>query len=222
MSQESGKILAACHCNGTGLIYVGIVEKKNNGMMDCVCKKQRIIAKKLDRIPPKFRVAPRWSKEQRAVLDEAQNLSKPSLFLSGPTGGGKSWLLWTQYKTVVEQGDRVLFYDGESLVDELMGAAMHDEFSPVQTRLNEPDPFHLFVDDIGAVTSAVNANEHRWPILQSFWNRVYEATPRVRLTITSMLDLKGLRDYNKLPPAVIRRLEELCDVKTLPNWSRNA
>lgn len=149
-------------------------------------------------------------KELLAILKE--NPLKGYLFI-GPTGVGKSFLLWALAKEAAYAGRKVIIQEASAFVD----AAKSDQFvKPAEDRpdgMIYPDidlvcgrygPAHLFLDELDNVPST-DFSVRRIFDLMSY---CYDHSDECVVSAASNMSLDQLAGM--LGPATARRLESLC------------
>lgn len=77
-----------------------------------------------------------------------------------------------------------------------------DHFCEVRHRVKYEDRFHLFIDDVDKFKPTDFKSEALFRLIDTIWNR------KLSLTVTSNYSLTELQE--KLDPAVVRRLDDIC------------
>jgi DNA replication protein DnaC len=180
-------------------------------MRPCGCREQRIKRQKLAAIPERFRactfanfVAPSPDLSQRC-LQLAQDPTS-SVFLFGDYGGGKTHLAVAQHKALIESNTPTLFFSMAELLRELREAELNPDFlSIVRARSRDADRFHLFIDDIDKFKVTDFKLEALFDLLDTIYRR------NLGLTVTSNYSLADLVRYEKLAPAIVRRIDDMCE-----------
>lgn len=198
-----------CLCGGTG--WVSVVANGHAGVQQCTCLKQRIRESRIAALPIRFRnttfanYVPIDTAEELA-LEGVKKHSGGSLFLWGDYGRGKTHLAAAQYRALVEAGQSCLFRSMGELIAELRAADVRDETSIVLQRVRYSDSFHLFIDDIDKFKQTDFKQEVLFDLFDTLYRR------KLSVTITSNFNLAGLIEFERIHPAVIRRIDEMCHV----------
>ncbi len=176
---------------------------------DCACKRKADVLRLVD---PHFRGAtfetfePR-NQKQRKSLETIQADPQGSFFVHGAYGQGKTHLLWAQFRVVWVAGIKCAFRTSHALLEELRKEEMDEDFSLLRDVESVHYPrYHLFLDDI----EKVRATDFR----REAWFRTIDTLYRKsrQLSITSNWSLKELGEKEILPPAAIRRLDDMATV----------
>lgn len=178
-------------------------------MVRCDCSTKRIAAAKLEAVPQRFRAC---SLENYVPVDEVQEAGLSvvkanigaSLFLYGGYRRGKTHLAVAQYKALVSAGEGCLWRSMGELIHELRSADVKDEFSQVLQRARYDASFHLFVDDIDKFKPTDWKGEALFDLFDTIYRR------DLRVTITSNWDLRSLVEDDKVHPAIVRRIDDMC------------
>lgn len=196
-------------CGDTGYIQAG------NAVCRCECQKRKIIQAKLDEIPERYREAsfanyvPMDIKEQTA-RDRIAGDFTGSFFLYGDYARGKTHLAIAQYVKLVQIERPCLFFSMAELLSELRqaefkpGESDPDYFCLVRQRVRYADRFHLFVDDIDKFKITEFKFEVLFDLFDGIWKR------KLGLTVTSNYSLTELARGDKVHPAIVRRLDDIC------------
>ena len=93
------------------------------------------------------------------------------------------------------------------LVKELQRAEFDDGFvSPVLAAASKPDPYHLFWDDIDKLKPTDFKTEVLFDLVDNLYRQKHG------LTATSNYSMQDLIDRERLHPAIVRRLDDMCRV----------
>lgn len=177
----------------------------------CECAKAKILTLRLAVIPELFREAsfdsyyPGNQRQERA-LSLMQTDPGASWYLTGSYGSGKTHLLYAQYRELVHVGrTRCLVRTTRELVAELKRAELDDSFvSPVIIAAENPEPFHLFSDDIDKLKVTDFKIEVLFDLIDSLYRRKH------CLTATSNYSMRDLVQQERMHPAIVRRLDDIC------------
>lgn len=195
-----------CVCGGTGWqsVQCGVVRR-------CECLKRRIRESQIALLPVRFREVSFGSyipidAVQELALAKVKAHCGGSLFLWGQYGHGKTHLAAAQYRALVEAGQSCLFRSMTELIAELRAAEAHNETSLVLQRVRYAESFHLFVDDIDKARQTDFRQEALFDLFDTLYRR------KLNITITSNFNLASLIEFERLHPAIIRRIDEMCQV----------
>jgi len=181
------------------------------GLKHCECVKEKIRSARIAAIPERFKTStfesyrPRNPRQQQAV-DLMHMEPDGSWYLTGSYGSGKTHLLYAQYREMVLAGKtRCQVRTTRDLVEELRRTEFDDDFvSPVLSAASGPDPFHLFWDDIDKLKPTDFKTEVLFDLVDSLYRRKHG------LTVTSNYSLLDLIERERMPPAIVRRLDDMC------------
>jgi DNA replication protein DnaC len=181
------------------------------GLKRCECVKEKSIATRFAQIPECFKDStfvsyrPRSPKQERAL---ARMLEDPggSWYLTGDYGSGKTHLLYAQYREMVLADTiRCHVRTTRGLVEELRRAEFDDDFvSPVLTAASKPEPYHLFWDDIDKLKPTDFKTEILFDLVDSLYRQKHG------ITVTGNFSMRNLIEYERLHPAIVRRLDNIC------------
>jgi len=194
-------------CGGSGNKLIA------GGVKRCQCVAEAIKRK----IPERFRgcTFANYTAKTDVLAERCRALEKEptqSVFLFGDYGAGKTHLAVAQYNALVDVGVSVLFFTMPELLRELRKAELDSEYvSIVVDRVRYANAFHLFIDDVDKYKVTLFKFEALYDLLNTVYNR------KLGLTVTSNYSLKELVDYEKLSPAIVRRIDEMCEA-----WSVTA
>jgi DNA replication protein DnaC len=186
------------------------------GLKRCDCVKEKIRTARLSAIPERFRNStiecyqPRNPKQERA-LSLISGDPSGSFYLTGSYGSGKTHLLYALYREIVLTGKTGCHVrTTRGLVEELRRAEFDDDFvSPVLAAALKPEPYHLFWDDI----DKLKTTEFKTEVLFDLADTMYSQNHG--LTVTSNYSLRDLIERERMHPAIVRRLDDMCRVVDL-------
>jgi DNA replication protein DnaC len=164
-------------------------------------------------IPELFRAAtfesyqPRNARQKQA-LALLRGAPDGSWYMTGDYGSGKTHLLYAQYRAVAATGKtRCHVRTSRELVEELRRAELDDEFtSPVMAAASSPERYHLFWDDIEKLKPTDFKTEVLFELVDTLYRQMH------RLTVTGNYSLQDLVDRERMHPAIVRRLDDMCRV----------
>jgi DNA replication protein DnaC len=137
----------------------------------------------------------------KSTLEE--NISG-SFLICGGYGRGKTHLLFSQYRRLVESGTRCLLRIGRDVTKELTECEIEGKPAPIQIAAESPFPVHFFWDD----ADKIKPSEFKEEVLFELIDTIYRQQHAI--TISSNCDLVSLG--NIFSAAIIRRLDEICHV----------
>lgn len=133
-----------------------------------------------------------------------------SYFLIGPYGAGKTHLLYAQYRVLLLAGQACHLRTTHDLLEELQKSEMDSDYkSPVLQGIRHSPKYHLFWDDADKFKMTEFKAQGLFDVIDTIYRR------NLGITLTSNFSLKELVELEKLHPAFIRRLDELCRVLTV-------
>ena len=178
---------------------------------DCVAEKAR--AHYLTLIPERFRDSTFESFEQRdpkqqRALSLMRKDPSGSWYLTGAYGNGKTHLLYAQYREIVISGKaRCHVRTTRELVEELRRAEFDEDFvSPVIAAASRRRPYHLFWDDIDKLKLTDFKTEVLFDLVDSPYRQKHG------LTVTGNYSMRDLVEHERMHPAIVRRLDDMCRV----------
>ena len=177
------------------------------------CVREKIRVARLSLIPERFRNStfesyrPRNSKQERA-LSLISGDPSGSFYLTGSYGSGKTHLLYALYREIVLAGNTGCHVrTTRGLVEELRRAEFDDAFvSPVLAAASKPEPYHLFWDDIDKLKTTDFKTEVLFDLADTMYSQNHG------LTITSNYSLRDLIERERMHPAIVRRLDDMCRI----------
>ncbi len=198
-------------CGGTG--WRRAEEENFSGFRRCECVLARIQAARLSTIPELFREAtldsylPRNQRQERARSLIRAKIGG-SFYLTGAYGSGKTHLLCAQYRELVLAAEtRCHVRTTRELIEELRKAELKDGFvSPVIASAWGDEPYHLFWDDIDKLKPTDFKTEVLFDLVDNLYRRKHS------LTITGNYSMRDLIERERLHPAIVRRLDDMCRV----------
>jgi DNA replication protein DnaC len=183
------------------------------GFRRCECVRARIQAERLSAIPELFKNStfdsyrPHDQRQERA-LALMRNDPGGSFYLTGAYGNGKTHLLYAQYREAVLAGKiRCHVRTTRELVEELRRAELDDDYiSPTIASASGPEHYHLFWDDI----DKLKLTDFRTEVLFDLVDTLYRH--KHGLTVTGNHSMRDLVDRERMHPAIVRRLDDMCRV----------
>ncbi|MGA2261228.1 MAG: AFG1/ZapE family ATPase [Acidobacteriota bacterium] len=185
----------------------------NAGMRQCECVEEKARARCLALIPERFRDSsfesfkPRDPRQERA-LSLMQGNPGGSWYLTGAYGNGKTHLLYAQYRELVTAGQaRCHVRTTRELVEELRRAEFDEDFvSPVIAAASRHRRYHLFWDDIDKLKLTDFKTEVLFDLVDSLYRHKHG------LTVTGNYSMRDLVENERMHPAIVRRLDDMCRV----------
>jgi DNA replication protein DnaC len=185
-------------------------------MRQCECVSERARAHYLELIPERFKSStfesfkPRDAKQTRAISVMRKEVGG-SWYLTGAHGNGKTHLLYAQYREIVISGKaRCHVRTTRELVEELRRAEFDEDFvSPVLAAASKPAPYHLFWDDIDKLKMTDFKTEVFFDLVDSLYSQKHG------LTVTGNYSMRDLVEHERMHPAIVRRLDDVCRVLEL-------
>jgi DNA replication protein DnaC len=182
-------------------------------MRQCECIAERVRAHCLTLIPERFKDSsfesfkPRDWKQQRA-LSLMQKDPGGSWYLTGAYGNGKTHLLYAQYREIVISGKvRCHVRTTRELVEELRRAEFDGDFvPPVIAAASRREPHHLFWDDIDKLKLTDFKTEVLFDLVDNLYRQKHG------LTVTGNYSMRDLVERERMHPAIVRRLDDMCRV----------
>lgn len=181
-------------------------------MRRCECLMLKVREAKLGEIPERFRRCTFESyqpKSPQQMKTRALMLSHPegSYFIHGDYGAGKTHLLYSQYRTLVLAGTPCHVRSTAELLEEIQREELEREYvSPVMEAARRQRNYHLLWDD----AEKFKATDFKYQGLFALIDLIYRR--QLNLSVTSNLSLVELDQQEKLQPAVVRRLDDICRV----------
>ena len=128
--------------------------------------------------------------------------------LTGAYGNGKTHLLYAQYRELVTGGQvRCHVRTTRELVEELRRAEFDEDFvSPVIAAASRRVPYHLFWDDIDKLKLTDFKTEVLFDLVDSLYRQKHG------LTVTGNYSMRDLVEHERMHPAIVRRLDDMCKV----------
>ena len=196
-------------CGGTGWQSAGVDDR----YCRCECVKARIAVARLGVMPELFRGASFQSYKARNPQQERavalmRDFPEGSWYMTGPYGSGKTHLFYAQYRELAAAG-RILCHvrTTRELVEELRRHELDNEFiSPVTTAAYSRAPYHLFWDDIDKLKPTDFKTEVLFELADALYRHKHG------LTVTANYSLKDLVARERMHPAIVRRLDDMCRV----------
>jgi DNA replication protein DnaC len=199
------------HCMDSGWRRVDL--PGSAGMRQCECISEKVRLRALALIPERFRQSsfetfrPRDPKQQRA-LSQMRKDSQGSFYLTGAYGNGKTHLLYAQYRELVTACQvRCHVRTTRELVEELRRAEFDEDFvSPVIAAASRRARYHLFWDDIDKLKLTDFKTEVLFDLVDSLYRQKHG------LTVTGNYSMRDLVEHERMHPAIVRRLDDMCRV----------
>jgi DNA replication protein DnaC len=184
-------------------------------MRQCECVAEKARAHYLALIPERFKDSslesfkPRDPKQERA-LSVMRKDPGGSFYLTGAYGNGKTHLLYAQYREIAisrKGKTRCHVRTTRELVEELRRAEFDEDFvSPVLAAASKPAPYHLFWDDIDKLKVTDFKTEVLFDLVDSLYRQKHG------LTVTGNYSMRDLVEQERMHPAIVRRLDDMCRV----------
>jgi DNA replication protein DnaC len=197
-------------CGGTGWQRAG---GEGSRYRPCECVKARIVAGRLAVIPALFQAATFQSYQPRNPQQEQaaalmRGFPEGSWYLTGSYGSGKTHLFYAQYRELAVAGRiRCHVRTTRELLEELKKMELSSEFvSPVMAAAHSPEPYHLFWDDIDKLKLSDFKTEVLFELVDALYRRKHG------LTVTANYSLQDLVERERMHPAIVRRLDDMCRV----------
>ncbi len=198
-------------CGGTG--WRRAQGEDFTGFRRCECVRARFLADRLAAIPEQFRGATFESYHARNAGQEralASMKAAPdgSWYMTGRYGSGKTHLLYAQYRAIVTAGrTRCHVRCSRELVEELRREELEDDFvSPVMAAASGSEPYHLFWDDIDKLKPTDFKTEVLFELVDTLYRQKHG------VTVTGNYSLRDLVERERMHPAIVRRLDDMCQV----------
>lgn len=203
--------LVCARCSGTGWRRAN--GEEFIGFRRCECVRARIHAERLSAIPELFKnstfdsYTPHNPWQERA-LALMRNDPGASWYLTGAYGDGKTHLLDAQYREVVLAGKiRCHVRTTQELVEELRRAEFDDGFIlPVITSASGSEPYHFFWDDIDKLKVTDFKTEVLFDLVDTHYRQKHG------LTVTSNYPMRDPVERERVHPAIVGRLDDMCMV----------
>jgi DNA replication protein DnaC len=131
-----------------------------------------------------------------------------SWYLTGSYGSGKTHLLYAQYRQVALDGKiRCHVRTTRDLVEELRRAELNEDFvSPVMAAAPRPGRYHFFWDDIDKLKPTDFKTEVLFDLVDTLYRQKHG------LTVTGNYSMRDLIEQERMHPAIVRRLDDMCRV----------
>ena len=198
-------------CGETGWRRAG--RDDSVGFRRCECVKDRLVAGRLAAIPEMFRGATFESYRARNELQERaaalmRAAPEGSWYMTGHYGTGKTHLFYAQYREMAVAGKtRCHVRTSRELVEELRRIELDHEFvSPVIAAAYSCAPYHLFWDDIDKLKLTDFKTEVLFELVDALYRRKHG------LTVTGNYSLQDLVERERMHPAIVRRLDDICRI----------
>lgn len=202
------------HCMDSGWRRIDL--PGNAGMRQCECVAEKTRARYLALIPERFKDSsfesfkPHDPSQERA-LSLMRGNPGGSWYLTGAYGNGKTHLLYAQYRELVTASQvRCHVRTTRELVEELRRAEFDEGFvSPVIAAASRRMPYHLFWDDIDKLKLTDFKTEVLFDLVDSLYRQKHG------LTVTGNYSMRDLVERERMHPAIVRRLDDMCKVVDL-------
>jgi DNA replication protein DnaC len=198
-------------CNDSG--WRRVEENGRPAMRQCECVKEKRKAELRSLIPKRFNESSfasyiPHSRQQRQALALMQGEAGGSWYLTGAYGSGKTHLLYAQYREIIlAYKTRCHVRTTRELVEELRRAELEEGFvSPVMADASWSDSYHLFWDDIDKLKPTDFKTEVLFDLIDTLYRQKHG------LTVTSNYSMLDLVARERLHPAIVRRLDDMCRV----------
>ncbi len=144
---------------------------------------------------------------QTLALGAMRERPAGNFYLAGGYRRGKTHLMVAQYRTIVESGQSCLFVTMSELLYELRRKETDpDYFSVVADRVKYAEGFHLFIDDLDKFKPTDFRDQALYNLIDTIYRR------KLGLTVTTNLSLGMMAESERLDPAIIRRIDDMCEV----------
>lgn len=184
--------------------------EKRTGVVQCECLRKRIVEAKMNSVSSRFKhcsldnFTPKDRVHEAAVAEIIKNPAG-SFFFHGSYGRGKTHLAVAQFRILAELGHPCLFLSMAELLKELNRAELDKEyFCTVIERVQSENSFHLFLDDI----DKFKPTDFKFQVLFDVIDTVYKRN--LSITVTTNWTMEDLVRGERLHPAVVRRLDDMC------------
>jgi len=129
-------------------------------------------------------------------------------YLTMAYGDGKTHLLYAQYREAILAGKtRNHVRTTREVVQELRCAELDDgSISPVIASASKREPCHLFWDDIDKLKPTDFKTEVLFDLVDTLYRRKHG------FTVTGSYSQRDLVDRERMHPAIVRRLDDMCRV----------
>ncbi len=198
-------------CGETGWRRAGNLD--SIGYRQCECVKARLVAGRLAAIPALFREATFESYHARNLQQERavalmRNLPEGSFYMTGHYGSGKTHLFYAQYREMAVAGKTLCHVrTTRELVEELRRIELDSEFvAPVMAAAYSYAPYHLFWDDLDKLKPTDFKTEVLFELVDALYRQKHG------LTVTANYSLQDLVERERMHPAIVRRLDDMCRV----------
>jgi hypothetical protein len=150
------------------------------------------------------------SGDQQKLFDQLSIDPLAGYGLYGPTGVGKTFLLWALVKEAAYGGQTVFVRSAGRLAQEARGTEIDDSSEHWIDQIQEfKRGTHVFIDELDGTSTTEFSLRVLFELVSECWNR----SDGLRLTIASNLAPKQLSE--KIGPATVRRIEDLTSSLTL-------
>jgi len=182
-------------------------------MRQCECVTEKVRTRYLAMIPERFKECsfnsfkPRDLRQERALSFMRKDVGG-SFYLTGAYGNGKTHLLYAQYREIVSSGKaRCHVRTTRELVEELRRTEFDTDFvSPVLAAASKRASYHLFWDDIDKVKITDFKTEVLFDLVDSLYRQKHG------MTVTGNYSMRDLIERERMHPAIVRRLDDMCRV----------
>jgi DNA replication protein DnaC len=186
---------------------------ESSGVVLCECVIAKKRTERLSAIPDRFKDStfesyrPRNHRQEQALF-LMRGEPAGSWYLTGSYGSGKTHLLYAQYRQVVLDGKiRCHVRTTRELVEELRRAELNKDFvSPVMAAVAKPGPYHFFWDDIDKLKPTDFKTEVLFDLVDTLYRQKHG------LTVTGNYSMRDLVEQERMHPAIVRRLDDICRV----------
>jgi DNA replication protein DnaC len=129
-------------------------------------------------------------------------------YMAGPYGSGKRHLFYAQYREIAITG-KILCHvrTTRELLEELKKMELSRDFvSPVMAAAYSRAPYHFFWDDIDKLKPTDFKTEVLFELVDALYRHKHG------LTATANYSLQDLVKRERMHPAIVRRLDDMCRV----------
>lgn len=208
-------------CNDSGIVW----DAAHIRVRPCQCKldiRAKLIINRC--VPEVFRNAPRLAnikpyentgidlEKQQSLLDIFKSVPFNGYFLYGPTGTGKSYVMWALYKEALYAGREAIFTSCRDLISKMRKEEFRRAWDTPDPSLISKDilkanyfgPTHLFIDEWG------KASESTY-VYDQLFDLVDYCSYNPSQVVLSISTNYNRADFEEVyGAAMLRRIQEVC------------